>query len=135
MPVNYVVPFKVNGLQIPIRTQVALARVYCAENQVQFTLPTSESWYDQSYNRLESQIHQGPSDIIVYSQLLLCHENCMNILKRNEHKIIRNEITFHITFNAKQLSYYSLVKEIKQKIRHNKYAKPLSSVLYSRGFT
>mgnify|MGYP001173814645 CR=1 FL=1 len=82
MPINYVVPFRVNGLQIPIRTQVALARLYCAENQVQFTLPTSESWYDQSYNKLESQINQGPKDIIVYSQLLLCHENCMNILKK-----------------------------------------------------
>lgn len=134
MSVNYVVPFKVNGLQIPIRTQVALARVYCAENQVKFTLPTSESWYDQSFSILKSHIKQGAKDIIVYSQLLLCHENCMNILKKNEHEIIRNQITFHITFNGKQLSYYSLTEEIRQKMRHSNFAMPLSSVLSLRGF-
>ena len=71
MIANYIVPFSVNNLQVSIRTQVTFAREYCRNNNMEFSLPVTESWYSGEYSKLKDLVEGGYTDILVYSKLLL----------------------------------------------------------------
>ena len=55
----YVIPFKVNNWQLPIRVQVSYARDYSKRKNLIFSLPKSELLFSKEYNTLNLLLKNG----------------------------------------------------------------------------
>ena len=129
MIANYIVPFSVNNLQVSIRTQVTFAREYCKNNNMEFSLPVTESWYSGEYSKLKDLVEGGYTDILIYSKMLLASELCYKTLLEYQ---IRSEVNmprFHITYSNKMLDAKTMLMEINEKLRHKRHSMNLNNVL------
>ena len=134
----YVIPFKVNNWQIPIRVQVSYARDFSKRKNLIFSLPKSELIFSKKYNILNTLLKNGYSEFIIFSEILLANKNCLKILK------IWGEIfekdksiypLFHFTYSEESMDIDQLILRIEKVLRNKKYAmsyENLKNLLYQK---
>lgn len=127
MTVIYIVPFKCLGIQIPIRLQVMMARELCEEKSITFTLPTTESWINQTFDLLESVLMGKDNNIIIYSHLFLASKEATRILIKSKYYCKKKK--FHCSYSKESYNYDELLSQIESKCRYEKYSKKLDHVL------
>ena len=119
----YVVPFKINSWQLPVRAQVFFARDFCSRMDIDFSLPKSELLFSRQFEILDSILINKYSDIIIFSELLISHENALNILKRilTINTYVNYLPKFHLTYSDESIDLKELIKRIEKIIRNKKY--------------
>ena len=121
----YVIPFKINNWQLPIRVQVSYARDYSEKMKLNFSLPKSELLFSRKYNTLEVLLKKGYSEFIVFNEILLAHKNSLTILKLWSKNIKSNKLRkplFHFTYSIEVIDIDELIFRIERIIRNKKYA-------------
>lgn len=120
----YVIPFKINNWQLPVRVQVSFARDFSRRNNIDFSLPKSELLFSRKYKIFESLLEDKFSDIIIFSELLIAHKKSLEILKSlnfsNDKKDPKPK--FHLTYSDETISLNHLIIRIEKIIRNKKYA-------------
>ena len=118
----YVVPFKINSWQLPVRAQVFFARDFCSRIEIDFSLPKSELLFSRQFEILDSILIKKYSDIVIFSEILISHENAINILKKNFYNNDANYMPiFHLTFSDESIYLGELIMRIENIIRNKKY--------------
>ena len=119
----YVVPFKINSWQLPLRAQVFFARDFCSRMEIDFSLPKSELLFSREFEILDSILINKYTDIMIFSEALISHENALNILKRISDNSIKLEYMpkFHLTFSDESIDLEELIMRIEKILRNKKY--------------
>ena len=117
----YIVPYKVNGIQIPARIQATLARSYLNEINGNFELPKTESLLDNNLPVLRDLVRQKYDTIIMYSHLMLATKEGLAMLKEKINQDSSDKTLFYFTFSKRLMDEKRVFSEIKSKIRHNKF--------------
>lgn len=121
----YVIPFKINNWQLPLRVQVSYAKDYAEINKLNFSLPKSELLFSREYNTLKLLLENGYSEFIIFSEILIAHENSLMILKSWSENIKEKNIfkpLFHFTYSEETIEIDKLILRIEKIIRNKKYA-------------
>ena len=121
----YVIPFKVNNWQLPIRVQVSYARDYSKRKNLIFSLPKSELLFSKTYNTLNLLLKNGFSEFIIFSEILIANKECLKILKiwRDFFKKDNSACPlFHFTYSDESMDINKLILTIEKVIRNKKYA-------------
>ena len=121
----YVIPFKINNWQLPLRVQVSYAKDYAEINKLNFSLPKSELLFSREYNTLKLLLDNGYSEFIIFSEILIAHENSLMILKSWSENIKEKNIVkplFHCTYSEETIEIDKLILRIEKIIRNKKYA-------------
>ena len=118
----YVIPFKINSWQLPVRVQVYFAKDFCSSKRIDFCLPKSEMLFARDFEILDSILINKFSDIIIFSELLIAHTNALDILRKYIPKK-NNKYTpeFHLTYSDESIDIEELITRIEKIIRNKKF--------------
>ena len=121
----YVIPFKINNWQLPIRVQVTYARNFSERKKLNFSLPKTELLLSRKYNMLNSLLNNECNEFIIFHEILIAHENSLKILKSFSKNIKSNKKIkplFHFTYSEETLDIDNLILRLENIIRNKKYA-------------
>ena len=134
----YVIPFKINNWQLPIRVQVSYAREYTKKNKLKFSLPKSELLFSRNFSILNSLLKNGCSEFIIFSEMLIANKNSLKILKIWKKSFEKNKSIyplFHFTYSEESMDIDQLILRIEKVLRNKKYAmsyENLKNLLYQK---
>ena len=117
----YIVPYKVNGIQIPARIQVTLARNYLNDINENFEMPKTENFVDKSLPVFKSIIQQKYQLVVMYSHLMLATDEGLDLLKQEANQKSLEKKMFYFTFSRKLMGTETVLNEVKSKLRHNRF--------------
>tara|TARA_B100000475_G_C14707508_1_gene191827 strand:- start:56 stop:469 length:414 start_codon:yes stop_codon:yes gene_type:complete len=118
----YVIPFRINNWQLPLRVQTFFASDFSQSKSIDFALPTSEVLFSRKFEILESILKDNYSNIFIFSEILLAHKNSLKLLKEfDQISANQNRPIFHLTYSDESISIKELIKRIENIVRNKKF--------------
>ena len=126
----YVIPFRINNWQLPVRVQVFFARDFSKRKSLDFALPTSEILFSRKFEILKSILDENYLNIFIFSEILLAHKSSLKILKEFDRNCLNNSRpTFHITYSDESISIKELILRIENIVRNKRFCLSMKKLL------
>ena len=122
----YANPRSCHGLIIPLRIQTKLAKDFCQENKLDFSLPTTESWSGNRLDILENIFEGNNFNLITLSELFLCSRNALDILEEQDDN---KSILIITSYEGKKYTIKEMKLFIKSFLKAKKYRLNISNLL------
>ena len=117
----YVNPRDCFGLKIPLRIQTKLAKDFCIEKNISFSLPTTESWYGSELNVLNKIFESENFNLITFSELFLCSQEALKIISKYNLERKGENMKIYTTYESKEYSIQSIIIYIKSFLRAKEF--------------
>ena len=131
----YVNPRDCYGLQIPLRVQSRFAKDFCIEENITFSLPTTETWYGSRLNVLNKIFESEDFNLITFSELFLCSKEALEIISKYNSEKKGKDMKIYTTYESKEYSIQSILIYIKSFLRAKEFRCSFERVSYRTKFT
>ena len=117
----YVNPRDCFGLKVPLRIQGKFAKDFCIEENITFSLPTTETWYGSQLNVLNKIFDKKDFNLIIFSELFLCSKEAFKIISKYRSDKKGKDMKIYTTYESKEYSIQSILVFIKSFLRAKKF--------------